>query len=77
MRTIYYLFMGIIPSSGTLFAQTTQNHFVLSQAPETIQGQPIIVETDRPEWTADQMLRNREVMHYEVIIAEIDESPAP
>jgi len=32
MRSIYYLFMGIILSSGTLSAQTTQNHFVLSQA---------------------------------------------
>jgi hypothetical protein len=40
-----------------------------TDAPETIEGEPIIVETDRPEHTAEQMLRNREVRDYEARIS--------
>jgi len=44
-----------------------------TDAPETIKGEPIIIETDRPEHTADQMLRNREVRDYEVRVSSEEE----
>jgi hypothetical protein len=39
-------------------------------SPEELQGKPISVDTDNPEFTADQMLRNRNTQEYEVRIED-------
>lgn len=45
--------------------------------PEQLQGQPISVDTETPEFVADQMLRNRNTQEYAVRIEEPEPEPDP